>query len=1258
MKTFPIAGTASSIGFFEDDILESVRQHLALAVQSHPDRLFLEVQESFPPDYYHDTRNWECLFLRMSLDGKVVNPELFKTYITQTRTIPMEQPTTALTHEEWMTKPSFLEPIYMPDSAFLEWRILGVPGRKSLILPLPPRDVQVPSQQIPLPEVQVLFDTYHHEVIQFRITSLPEQATQTMQRVYTPFLRSETPQRLSESIVRSLKTSVETLDKLLALNAPEPSHVTVLRAKWYIPLIDTQFGAPRTRFEQMFYGLTVSEATPYIGYFTSKQEAIRHKFYVTEPRTKKPSVDLTHWHSWSNATQPQRKLPTLMLFKGTDRKSFDRIVMTPKDIVVTAFRTRESSSDLETIKTDLAVWFSSLDSIMAFIKTSDLVEPRWELQDLSVLSKYSTDITEFDMRRFPCLQSVFATRGSDFQLLRANHGADVLSSFEVRAYQVLNQSDTPGPDVLVEELGISQDEAKAIIKKFSDLGEDIDLERVLRHYPVLKFSNNEILMTGIVNGPRTIKYADILRYVLTTTDDIDSVCPRRSEAVEAVAVAPQAIEETDFQIDDDLAGLLGLENEEEAPPSGSNAAAAPAAAPVKKLKVKTTKKSTYNYFNKKLQEFDPATFDSTIYPLKCDKSKQVIVLTPEDETRIPAQYNPRGYGSVMELDDPKGIATCPQYWCIRDMIPLRADQLVDNTCPVCGGKVRTENDEDIYEYSVIKRDQTHLFPGFIGKIVSSKNGRRIPCCYKEERAPVEAIARNDESYILSSPHLPELRIGYLDADMAASLKIVTTYSATVKKGDRLEAGKGDFFRIGLGRPSKTLPVLLGDKTVIPEPKNAQDKLMLCSFFRTWKDPGEGATEIERLVAGVQRAYESGELPMLDEMEYVTSILKCRVVQIHTSTRSMSCGFWSDSLDVKSRTIVMVDNELLGHVTRNRGTKFAYQTDIQRAPFVSATVSTVLALHARACSSNIPTFDKAITELRSKGKTVYEIIHDPFGRIQALFVPKEVILPIQPLIRDSKLLPEDIRMTRTRAGYHDIRDNELPTRSVLKAFLDTSVDAGFRWVSDLYDMNGRATEALLASRFRAPFQPVDGGDPASVSEVLSTVRDGHREKELVDGEPNPEDDMIVKNISYDAEVFDFMLYTLSKDVQNADYATLRAAIESGEGLIPELRKWADAETAWVAGPPRTFVSKVRTPCGQLTSKETCEKSTLCGWHGPKACKLTVSETKIDRDSMIRRLAKTLRGNGKQRALVLDERLSPFFSSVLYLEMPHEWITTVV
>ena len=104
----------------------------------------------------------------------------------------------------------------------------------------------------------------------------------------------------------------------------------------------------------------------------------------------------------------------------------------------------------------------------------------------------------------------------------------------------------------------------------------------------------------------------------------------------------------------------------------------------------------------------------------------------------------------------------------------------------------------------------------------------------------------------------------------------------------------------------------------------------------------------------------------------------------------------------------------------------------------------------------------------------------------------------------------------------------------------------------------------------------------------------------------------------------------------------------------LRKWLDAEAHWdTVNEPVQFVNKVRTPCGQM-EQDSCKKSTLCGWH-EDTCKIKVKPI-VDKQKLLARLAKTLKDNSKQRALVLDGTLSPFFSTVLYLEMPHELITT--
>jgi hypothetical protein len=167
-----------------------------------------------------------------------------------------------------------------------------------------------------------------------------------------------------------------------------------------------------------------------------------------------------------------------------------------------------------------------------------------------------------------------------------------------------------------------------------------------------------------------------------------------------------------------------------------------------------------------------------------------------------------------------------------------------------------------------------------------------------------------------------------------------------------------------------------------------------------------------------------------------------------------------------------------------------------------------------------------------------------------------------------------------------------------------------------------------------------------------------EKDLVEGNLNAEDALQADSISYQGEVFEFLMFSLSKDIQTPEYADLREGIATrGPNLFKQLTAWLKKEAHWDATQgPRAFVNKVRTPCGQFQQKDACNTSSLCGWKG-SVCKIKV-DSSVDRTQILRRLTKTLTDNDKQRALVLDERLSPFFSTVLYMEMPHELITTSV
>jgi hypothetical protein len=1234
----------NSIEFYGDDTIDSVRQLIALNVDSHPDRLFLEVATTLPGDYYSSNpKNWTDLFLRLARGGDKVSIEALNTYLTQIRPGTGMSPR-EITKEEWEAHDDDLAPIFKPDiDSFVEWRILGVP--LSAILPIPPKEVQLPASLIPIPRSQSLWETLHpYPVTEVRATEIKPETSEIVRMYYFPLFRPDTPNNL-ESLRTSIERTRGQLTKLISLDAPKHETSAIVKAKWFVPFVTTRIPAPRTRFEQIFYGLTLSEDTPYVGYFTAKTETLRHKFYVEDPKNKKPWIDTSLLRTWIATTTPQRRTPTLLLYRGTSRTSFDRIAITSKDITIDIRREKSSKKELEKLQKHALDWLKTLDAVIPFLDESDIEPSRWQLADMSLVATYSKEITEFDMRRFNCLQSIFSVQDDTFRLLRAEHTSDDVSPRIIQAYQILTQERTP--QYLAEEMGIPIAEATQLFAEVSELSAEFDFEKSLKAYPILKFSGKEVIIKFVTNPERMLKYTDILRFVLTSeSDSVNDVCPRRLEEVLPKVVVPQQVINVEEEATLDYLDELGLDLEEEQPVS------APQQPKSRKVKLTPKTTATYNYFNSRLQKYDANTFDKSLYPSKCDKPKQVIALTAEDKERIGAEYNyeTSPESEKLEITDPEATLICPPYWCMRDEIPLREDQLVEgDRCPVCDGKVRQSDNADPTEFTVIKRDLLAKYPDY-SKAISTINKKKMPCCYTQPRsASVVLAAKEDETYVLKQDAgtLPAFRIAYLSEELSEKLLVKTHYETSIKKG-RLSTGEGDIFRIGLGRPSRTLPVLFDDKTLIKRPSEAKENVMRCSFYRTWRETREGD-----ILASIDAAYETGSMSILEELEYTTSFLKCEVILIDTKSNQVLCGFWSDTVGANSRTIALLDNDILGFVSRKRqgkSYKTEYNVDLRKSPFGTTIWPTLLDLHKQACSIGVPTLADAITELQRAGKAEYQVILDPFERIQAVFVPGEFILPVLP----SNTKPKE--GVKVRSGYVDIRDEELPDGRSQRDFLKSCIHPGFKKTRDLQNIDGMIVEFELASGFRVPIQseePEDGADYAA--EVVETIRK-HDEKTLVEGQPNKADIAFAQKTTYTEEIFQFLLYSLSKDVQTEEYGNLRTSIsEKRTTLYKDLDKWFKAEAYEDATQsPINFINKVRTPCGQYTNKDSCNKSSLCGWH-KNDCKIRVKPI-VSKEEVLKRITKVLRENDKQRALVLDDRLSPFFSTILYLEMPHEWITT--
>ena len=1268
-----------NVSFFEDDMIETVRQQIGITLDTHPNRLFVLVGVKLPKDYYmKDPRRWEALFDRISYNGQPIQKDQFLEYQREYRSPSLSIPFESYDRADWLAVPENLSKLFMPAEDFVEYRILGVEEARSYILPLIVKDqtsAKISSTTLPIAELKSLLYSFHSsdDITDFLVKPYTEKDEQVT-RSYFPFLQANTPPRLSGDTINLLAKNSKLLNDLLHLKVVEEESVSIKRTRFIVPFVTTDFGsAIRTRFEQIFYGLTVSPDIPYVQFFTSRTETNRHKFYTDDTKNKKPIIDVAMVKGWVNATKPQRNRPTLLMYRGTSKENFDRISITSTDIVLSTYRDKKSKKTLDQLKRDLHEWLLTFDAVVGFVDMSDLDLDRWVLDDLSILLKYKTPIDdELDLRRFNCVSSFFGVmdKTDTFRLLRTDHTADNISAIEIKLLQMRSQQGFLSTQDVQTELNITADEATRLLRQLDDkLAENPSLaDRSFRGYPLLFIEPEYVLFSSVGKLDLAIKYANLLRFILSVSksDELDKICPKRMETVEVKSLVDPGIE-----ISQDYGDLFDYLEEEKADDSKTVVTQTTTA-------VQRKQDTKYSYFNERLRAFDPKTFDTPVFPKKCEHKHQPIILTDTDFERLTnTDYDPTTYlddEKLMPLDNPKGSVVCPEYWCMRDNIPLREDQLDKSDgvpkCPKCKGKLRDSDDNDIRQFTVIKRDKALAYPGF------TKTGN-FPCCYKSPRKKTLKADEDDKYYVLSETktNLQEYRFAFLPIGLINSLYIEETYELIVRSGRRIPSGVSGYFRVGIGHAIKTLPNLLSPKynIKIKAPIESVATVLKCSFVSTWKRVSDTHVEkafavlseiapfskddllkknIARIISGIQDAYEANELSPIHELEYAALSLQCDVFRIYTDTNTMGCMFSTQITRPKNRAIVILQNkediDILSFL-RVLGRTFKYSSDIYADPFNKKTQHELERLRNISCKTEIPTYTTALSVLpdilAKLDAETYSVVLDPFGRGQAFYIEGKMILPFKP-----SQLP-DIAQSKI-SGYKDVVG--LPTYDDVKEYLPIAVSysTGYSWREDVYDNKNRRVEIVTSSGLIIPIQPEASESSNQGTEVTNTVRN-FGETDLVFGEPSAELQTVYRDVNYSSEVFEFLLFQLAKDLSTDDYNQLRDAVESSNKKLTTilLEKWFSATTMFVnIENPGEFISKIRQPCGQF-SKSGC-KGNLCGWDG-KVCKMKVKDT-IKKDELFHRLMETITKNVKIRAAVLDNRITPFFSTILYLELPHEMI----
>ena len=1317
-------GATASIQFWDDSSIDTLQLQIGSVVGVHPDRLRIYVQGEFDGSYYaKDARKWEALFLRMSPDGKPVHKASLSAYNSHRSdsTIPFEL--SEYDKTAWMnTNPAY-------ETSFRELRILGVPEERSWIFPLsngdPPEYTPPPSQTSI--DIKSIFKTHHpYKVLQFEVVEHSELLPQ-IELLYYPRLRAGSPAAVPADTARGVARQLEIVSGVRLLDSPKPDKVAIVQARWRLALVDTDFGnAVRNRFEQIFYGTTLSKDLPCISFFSSRQEQSRHKFF-TDNSQKTPFMDLRLWSAWWTATKPVKSKPALVLYRGSGRHSYDCITVTSTEIVLSCARTDNESktSDIEDLRIQMKEFLLSVDGIV--LAPADVDDDRWILQDAAAVLHYTKDLRDADFRRFDCLRGIYEATNPDklvFRLLRADQSDSGLSDNQVTVIQMLKDDENTNADDVREQIPeLTSSESISLLANVKGLLIDTpDLaDRSTIRLPTMRYSAKNVVLTHAPDLKRVVHYVNVLRDVLIHPDnsDLDGFCPKRAESVEAEVAAPIISEvlpllPAPVSQDEDEFDIMAMISEDAPPsqpppPPPPAAEAAAAAAPggkkvARKVAAKGATTSMALYFSEKLHEFDSQTYDPSDSQIfrKCDRPRQPVILKADELDRFEgelAEYAPVGEGKTLDVLDPDGTVICPELWCTVDRIPLTAEQLVDDKCPVCNGKIRStdkavEKTQDTREYPVLRRDAKFAYPGFV-KYTSKKNNRPVPCCFMTAQTTKVSFAKKEKKesspsvaeafYVLgeTKTRLGELRLGYISKVLAELFKIPVEYGPIVDAGNRIQSGQGSFFRAGVGRAETSLPKVIPHmKSRVKSPSEEPAKTVMCSFFRTWKGAdGEGEDPIARRVSSIDRAFREKTMTIMEELEYSCLASGCRLYVVYTDSSTgevqTSCFMplrSAKTLTYKHTIMVAADSsdplsvDYITNVSRTTVSP-AFNADLTYPSYDAALKGKLESLvkrledaRASACISEVPSIEDAIAvidKVLPAEKANLKLIRDPYRRFQAFYVPKKVLLPFRPATQVPIGFLGGLSSDSVD-DYATIAPDDLPPRLDMLNILRSAkeIHGGFEYAHDAHDIHHRAVELVTRSGLRVPVaSDVASEAPHPVEEIVQTTRRAE-EGVLAFGKPDPDAIKRARSITYEAEIFDFLLFELTKDVQTEEYRALREVLSQSNPNIEELRPllevWMDETLRFsAADDPPTFYSKIRQPC---RGREEPKCSGMCVWDGA-SCKVQVKtgvRESLRRDVIGKRLLSTLVSNDKIRGVIFENRASPFFSSILYLEFPHEVI----
>ena len=144
-----------------------------------------------------------------------------------------------------------------------------------------------------------------------------------------------------------------------------------------------------------------------------------------------------------------------------------------------------------------------------------------------------------------------------------------------------------------------------------------------------------------------------------------------------------------------------------------------------------------NPLNERMEKFQPLLFKNEgkagkykAYSRMCPSvdKRQPVIINEAEKQMIDEKY-PGSYDNIIEYstnpNKEKYYYMCPKYWNFKEMVPVKEENVDENTLIPKGAKTA-----DIDKHFVYKISDKEQIPGFLQKADSKKHGFYVPCCFK------------------------------------------------------------------------------------------------------------------------------------------------------------------------------------------------------------------------------------------------------------------------------------------------------------------------------------------------------------------------------------------------------------------------------------------------------------------------------------------------------------------------------------------------